>query len=114
MADKWGIAGRIKMLRGQLSQGKFAKKLGVSQAYISDLELMKKTPSVDFLLILKKLYKVTIDWILEGDVNGGVEASTPGLPMIPIDEIKILLETAERSWINGKLLNKDVPQAEDL
>lgn len=105
MPDKWGIASRIRILRGVISQAKFAKKLGVSQAYISDLELMKKTPSVDFLLTLKKYYKVTIDWILEGDANGGVDIPTPGLPMIPIDQIRIVLENAEKSWVNGKSLD---------
>lgn len=113
MSDKWGIARRIKILRGELSQGKFAQKLGVSQAYISDLELMKKIPSVVFLLALKKLFDVTVDWILEGDTNNSAAGQPQGLPMIPINQIRRLLKNAEDSWANGEFRDNQITQAED-
>lgn len=42
MVDHVAVAGRIKFLRGGLSQKEFAKKLGYGQTFISEIELLKK------------------------------------------------------------------------
>lgn len=61
------IARRIREIRGfDLTQGEFAKILGVSQAQLSKYELGQSTPTVDILLRLKKFSGKSIDWILTG------------------------------------------------
>ena len=61
------IARRIREIRGfDLTQGEFAKILGVSQAQLSKYELAQSTPTVEILLKLKKFSGRSIDWILTG------------------------------------------------
>jgi len=61
------IARRIREIRGfDLTQGEFAKILGISQAQLSKYELGQSTPTVEILIKLKKFSGRSIDWILTG------------------------------------------------
>ena len=66
IADRKGIAKRIRQLRGPLSQEKFAEKLGIQRGSIASLEL-GTLPGPDFLLILSEKCGVSIEWILKGE-----------------------------------------------
>ncbi len=62
------ISRRIREIRGfDLTQGEFAKVLGISQAQLSKYELGQSTPTVELLLRLKKFSGKSIDWILTGE-----------------------------------------------
>ena len=50
-----------------LKQNAFAKELGVSGSYLSDIELGKTRPSFDFLLSCYSRYKMNLTWLLVGD-----------------------------------------------
>jgi transcriptional regulator with XRE-family HTH domain len=50
-----------------LKQNIFAKELGVSPSYLSDIELGKTRPSFDFLLSCHSRYKINLTWLLVGD-----------------------------------------------
>jgi transcriptional regulator with XRE-family HTH domain len=50
-----------------LTQGEFARKLGVSQAMLSKYERGQNTPTIDILLKLKAFSGRSIDWTLLGD-----------------------------------------------
>ena len=62
------ISRRIREIRGfDLTQGEFARILGISQAQLSKYELGQSTPTVEILLRLKKFSGKSIDWILTGE-----------------------------------------------
>ncbi len=63
------IGKRLKILREKLglSQSEFAKKIGTSQGYLSELERNLKKPGSDLLLSLKRLFNVSTDWLLTGE-----------------------------------------------
>lgn len=62
------IGSRIFQMRSalHLSQQKFAKQIGISSGYISELENNKKVPGGEVLLSLKKEFCINIDWLLTG------------------------------------------------
>ena len=66
MLDLTAIGIRVKELRGGLSQGEFADKLGYGQPFVSEIERGKKAPSIEFLLALRFEYSVSIDFMVIG------------------------------------------------
>ncbi len=66
--DREAVAGRIREIRGfKLTQGEFARRLGVSQAMLSKYERGQNTPTIDILLKLKIFSGRSIDWIVTGE-----------------------------------------------
>ncbi len=66
--DRTAVARRIREIRGfDLTQGEFARKLGVSQAMLSKYERGQNTPTIDILLKLKAFSGHSIDWIVTGE-----------------------------------------------
>ncbi len=62
------VARRIREIRGfDLTQGQFAKILGISQAQLSKYEKAQSVPTVDLLLKLKSFSGKSTDWILTGN-----------------------------------------------
>ncbi|NIM13686.1 MAG: helix-turn-helix domain-containing protein [Candidatus Aminicenantes bacterium] len=63
------LGSRVIEARGKLGlkQKDFAKALGVSASYLSDIELGKTRPSFDFLISCYSKYKLNISWLLVGD-----------------------------------------------
>jgi len=71
--DRKAVARRIREIRGfDLTQGEFARKLGVSQAMLSKYERGQNTPTLDILLKLKAFSGKTIDWIVAGEQGEGI------------------------------------------
>jgi len=71
--DRKAVARRIREIRGfDLTQGEFARKLGVSQAMLSKYERGPNTPTLDILLKLKAFSGKTIDWIVAGEQGEGI------------------------------------------
>ena len=67
--DRKGIARRIREIRGfDLNQGQFAKRLGISQAQLSQYEGGQNIPTVEILLKLKAFSGKNIDWIVSGEL----------------------------------------------
>lgn len=62
---------RLKQIRNNkgLTQKAFAKPLSTSSGYISEVEQGKKSPGSDFLLMLSRVWGVSIDWLLTGKGN---------------------------------------------
>lgn len=71
---------RIKRVRNHLgfSQEEFCKKLGVSQFTLSNYETGKRFPDTRFLLKLKELANVDLNWLIWGDKT--LDALCPGEP----------------------------------
>jgi DNA-binding XRE family transcriptional regulator len=62
------IGERFKELRikNELNQIEFAKKVGISQSTLSEIEKGKSKPSVDTVISTSNSFNITTDWILKG------------------------------------------------
>lgn len=67
--DLQRIACRIRRLRGDMSQSKFAQNVGLGQTYISEIELCKLKPSLEALYSISEFCRVSIDYILKGSFS---------------------------------------------
>jgi transcriptional regulator with XRE-family HTH domain len=56
-------------LRGEKSQEDFANKLGLTQQQLSHLERGIRRPSIDFLVFLSKETNISINDLLEKNLN---------------------------------------------
>ena len=66
MFNRQSFGGRLKMLRGNVSQEEFGETLGVSQTYINHLETGRRGPTVEFLLKLSYETRKSTDSLLKG------------------------------------------------
>jgi len=66
--DKKKIGLRIKGLRAEngLSQEDLSKRLGIDRTTLSKIESGENTPTARILIELKRIFSVSIDWILTG------------------------------------------------
>lgn len=55
------------MLRAGVNQTEFARRLGISPGFMSDMMRGMKRPGMDFLLSVKTIFGVSVDWLLMGD-----------------------------------------------
>lgn len=67
--EKKTLGDRVKEVRqaDKLTQQAFAISLNTSAGYISEIEAGKKIPGSEFLISLKRVYQVDIDWLLTGE-----------------------------------------------
>ncbi len=65
----WKTVGRrIRELRGfDLNQAQFAKRIGISQPYLSKVELGRVEVGAEILLRIAREYKTSIEWLLTGE-----------------------------------------------
>lgn len=63
---------KLVMLRKQqnLSQEQVSEKLGVARQTVSKWELGETTPEMDKLIIISKLYDITLDELMKEDNEG--------------------------------------------
>ena len=70
-----GVAARLMLVITQsgLNQAEFSRRLGVSAGFVSDAARGIKRPGADFLLSMRTVFGVSIDWLLtgEGTMHGG-------------------------------------------
>lgn len=63
-SKKAHIGKRLRYLRGKRSQVEYAKKLQVTQSYLSQVELGKKIPSLEMLMYLAYSQHTTVGFLL--------------------------------------------------
>lgn len=86
------LGSRIQELRGSFgwSQVELAKRLGVAKQTVSNWENENIQPSIEMLVRLARLFRVTTDYLL------GLEAiprlSVEGLPMHVVGHLSQLIE----------------------
>jgi transcriptional regulator with XRE-family HTH domain len=62
------VGRRIRELRGfDTTQEEFAGRIGISQTYVSDMELGKVEIGAEILLTISREFGKTIEWLLAGD-----------------------------------------------
>jgi transcriptional regulator with XRE-family HTH domain len=65
--DLLAIGRRIRELRGfDMTQAQFARRIGVTQSYLSALEHGEKEPGSAVLLAISKAFGKSVDWLLTG------------------------------------------------
>jgi transcriptional regulator with XRE-family HTH domain len=65
--DLGAIGRRIRELRGfDMTQAEFARRIGVTQSYLSALEHGEKEPGSSVLLAISKEFGKSADWLLTG------------------------------------------------
>jgi len=64
------IGNRIKQVRGNATQERFAKRIGVKQNYVCRYE-KGRVPSPELLLKIAQFGNVTVDWLLTGKHGRG-------------------------------------------
>lgn len=69
-----------------LSQAEFARRLKVSQGFVSDVLRGIKKPGAEFLYAIKIEFGISIDWLLtgEGTLKGETQIDIPLLRMIQL------------------------------
>ena len=66
--DLIAVGRRFRELRGfEMTQSEFARRIGVAQSHLSNLERGEKEPCAAVLLALKREFGVSIDWLLTGE-----------------------------------------------
>ncbi len=66
--QRFGEKLRTLRLSEGLSLQQFAESLGYSaHGYLSELETGKKTPTVEFVLTVSRMYKISIDELLKDE-----------------------------------------------
>lgn len=65
--DRKSIGRRMRQVRGfDVTQGDFARMLGISQSQLSKYERGLIGPASEVLIRLKQRFGVSIDWLLTG------------------------------------------------
>jgi phage repressor protein C with HTH and peptisase S24 domain len=123
------IGNRIKHTRGKAAQKEFAKTLGFSSSYISEVESGKTKPSLELLLKISHITKYSLHWLLTGQgpmliepsesmvregsaFYGALGGFTVVPKCMPTDEAGIEVKDVEqgakeryafrRAWLNSK------------
>jgi transcriptional regulator with XRE-family HTH domain len=66
--DLCAIGRRLRELRGfDLTQAEFARRIGVTQSYLSALEHGYKEPGSAVLLAISREFGKSVDWLLTGE-----------------------------------------------
>lgn len=60
---------RAKRVQKSLNQVQFASLIGISQTHLSQIELGKKKPSLDLLVIISKALECSINDLIQDDAN---------------------------------------------
>jgi transcriptional regulator with XRE-family HTH domain len=69
VAIDWRLVGeRIRQIRGfHMTQKEFARSIGVSQSYLSNMEHGRVEIGVEILLTISRRYGKSLEWVLMGD-----------------------------------------------
>lgn len=65
---------RLREVRGNLTQTQFGKTLGITQAVVSSMETDRTCPTLHHLILLRKVYKTDINWLITGSGDGPAAA----------------------------------------
>ena len=66
--DWLAVGRRVRELRGfDLTQADFARRIGVSQSYLSAIELGRNEVGAEVLLSIGREFRRSIEWLLTGE-----------------------------------------------
>jgi len=68
LIDWLAVGRRVRQLRGfDLTQADFARRIGVSQSYLSAIELGRNEAGAGVLLSISREFGRSIEWLLTGE-----------------------------------------------
>jgi transcriptional regulator with XRE-family HTH domain len=88
---------QFALLVGQLKQTEFARRLGVSQGFVSDVVRGHKKPGAEFLFAVRKSFGISIDWLLTGE---GTLAGTSGIDLDLLRSIRLQIAVARSAILD--------------
>lgn len=110
---------RVKAVRDKLNlkQGAYAKKLDISQSFLSYIEKGQRKPSYELLLSLLSVFNVNLHWIVTGAGDMFIPDTNPEqqlkeqfsrlFPHVPTDqEVLDMIKHLEVPIIKNALLEK--------
>jgi transcriptional regulator with XRE-family HTH domain len=66
--DWTAIGRRVRELRGfDMTQGDFARRIGVSQSYLSAIEHGRNEVGAEVLLAISRAFGKSLEWLLTGE-----------------------------------------------
>jgi transcriptional regulator with XRE-family HTH domain len=66
--DWTAVGRRIRTLRGfEMTQGDFARRIGVSQSYLSAIEHGRSEVGAEVLLAISREFGKSMEWLLTGE-----------------------------------------------
>lgn len=86
-----------------LNQTAFARQLGVSPGFVSDVVRGKKRPGAEFLFSVRKTFGISIDWLLSGE---GTLTGTSGIDLDLLRAIRLQIAVARSAILDGNLSAK--------
>jgi len=97
------IAEHIKLIRGELSQSQFGKKIGASYRTVQSWETGESFPGSTFLNAIRRNFDVNIDWLLSGDGDPYITRDTvKNNSTTNISDSKGLFGKTEHYEVEGK------------
>jgi transcriptional regulator with XRE-family HTH domain len=81
-----------------LNQSEFARNLGVSAGFVSDIVRGQKKPGAEFLYALRVTFGVSIDWLLTGE---GTMVGASGIDLDLFRTIRLQIAVARSAVIDG-------------
>ncbi|MBU3698250.1 helix-turn-helix domain-containing protein [Dechloromonas sp.] len=100
-----GFANRVgqAIAHTGLNQSEFARQLGVSAGFVSDVVRGQKKPGAEFLHAIRTTFGISVDWLLtgEGTVTGG-----SGIDLDLLRTIRLQIAVARSAVINGNTTAK--------
>lgn len=81
-----------------LNQSEFARQLGISAGFVSDVVRGQKKPGAEFLHAIRTTFGISVDWLLtgEGTVTGG-----SGIDLDLLRTIRLQIAVARSAVIDG-------------
>lgn len=92
MIDRFKIGANIRAIRKHLKykQKVFAKELGVTGSYLSEIEIGRKSPGMDIIVELINKYNANILYLFYGEGNmfsySEAESAAAAGPVVPTDD----------------------------
>jgi transcriptional regulator with XRE-family HTH domain len=88
-----GFADRLSqaIAHSGLNQSEFARKVGISPGFVSELVRGNKKPGAEFLCAVRLVFGISTDWLLTGD---GTMAGAGGINMELIRSIRLYVALA--------------------
>lgn len=100
-----GFANRIgqAIANTGLNQSEFARQLGVSAGFVSDVVRGQKKPGTEFLYAIRTTFGISVDWLLTGE---GTITGSSGIDLDLLRTIRLQIAVARSAVIDGNTTAK--------
>lgn len=88
----------LAIVRNGQKQADFARAIGASPTFVSDVVRGQKKPGSEFLVAIKRAAKISIDWLLTGD--GTISGQTP-IDLEQMRSVRLRVSLAELACLEN-------------